>query len=309
VSAPTVTVVIRTTGEAERVPLLLRSIPSALSQADVDVTLVLVVNGASFDAEFFCRAQHDERISVFYIDKRDSAIATTVGRSLVSGSFFSFIDDDDEFLPNALRSRIAYLLEDPTVDCLATNGYYFTQGTRRHVFPDVRMFHDDYVLPLLCGKNWMASNGATFRTRTVGQKYFDNVSQHCEWTLIAFRVALERRVRFVPEMTFNVYDTPGSSSKDPRYVQGVAEMFALMLREQPPARYLPYIKREYMRSLHCVCSYARINGDWETAWRYYRATLAQRAGWKYLPYAALLLAKYRRPARDLWPLKGIGASW
>ena len=307
-SVPTVTVVIRTTGEAKRIPLLRRSIPSVLSQTDVAVNLVLVVNGTSFDAEFFRRAEDDARISVFYIDKRDSAIATTVGRSLVSGSFFSFIDDDDEFLPNALRSRIAYLLEDPAVDCLATNGYYFTHGTRRNIFPDVRMFHDDYVLPLLCGKNWMASNGATFRTRTVGQQYFENVSQHCEWTLIAFRIALQRRVRFVPDMTFNVYDTPGSSSKGASYVQGVAEMFALMLREEPPARYLPRIKREYTRSLHCACSYARMNGDWETAWRYYRATLAHRAGWKYLPYAALLLAKYRRPARDLWPLKGLATS-
>jgi len=304
-SLPTVTVVIRTTGETERIPLLRRSIASALSQADVAVNLVVVANGGSFDADFFRRAEHDKRISVFYIEKRDGAVATAVGRSLVSGSFFSFIDDDDEFLPNALRSRIAYLIEDPTLDCLATNGYYFTQGTRRHVFPDVRMFHDDYVLPLLCGKNWMASNGATFRTSTVGSEYFANVSKHCHWTLVAYRIALNKNVRFVPEMTFNVYDTPGSSSKGPGYVQGVADMFAQMLRESPPQRYLPYIKREYIRSLHCACSYARMNGDWKTAWRFYRATLAQRAGWKYLPYAALLLAKYRRPARDLWPLKGI----
>ncbi len=231
-----------------------------------------------------------------------------MGRSRVSGEFFSFLDDDDELLPHALRTRIGYLIGDQTIDCVATNGYYFTQGTKRSVFPDVRAIRDDYVLSLLSGRNWMASNGATFRTGTVGSEYFANVSKHCHWTLIAYRIALNKNVRFVPEMTFNVHDTPGSSSKGANYVQGVAEMFAQMLRESPPARYLPYVKREYTRSLHCACSYARMNGDWEIAWRYYRATLAQRTGWRYLPYAALLLAKYRRPARELWPLKGIAAS-
>lgn len=305
---PTVTVVIRTTGETKRIPLLRRSIPSALSQADVRVDLVLVVNGTAFDGNFFSRMAEDPRISVAYLEASDGAKAIAVGRSRVSGEFFSFLDDDDELLPHGLRMRIDYLIGDAKIDCVATNGYYFTQGTKRSVFPDVRTIRNDYVLSLLSGKNWMASNGATFRTSTVGAEYFANVSRHCHWTLIAYRIALDKTVRFVPEMTFNVHDTPGSSSKGASYVQGVAEMFAQMLRESPPARYLPYVKREYMRSLHCACSYARMNGDWESAWRYYRATLAQSAGWKYLPYAALLLAKYRRPARDLWPLKGI-ATW
>lgn len=307
-SAPTVTIVIRTTGEAERVPLLLRSIPSALSQANVRVDLVLVVNGTAFDGSFFNRLAEDRRISVVYLQARDGAKAIAVGRSQVSGEFFSFLDDDDELLPHALHMRIGYLTGDHTIDCVATNGYYFTQGTKRSVFRDVRAIGGDHVLSLLSGRNWMASNGATFRTSTVGSEYFANVSKHCHWTLIAYRIALTKNVRFVPEMTFNVHDTPGSSSKGANYVQGVPEMFAQMLRESPPARYLPYIKREYMQSLHCACSYARMNGDWETAWRYYRATLAQRVGWKYLPYAALLLAKYRGPARDLWPLKGFATS-
>ncbi len=307
-SVPTVTVVIRTTGEAERVPLLLRSIPSALSQANVRVDLVLVVNGTAFDGNFFDRMAEDRRVAIVYLEARDGAKAIAVGRSHISGEFFSFLDDDDELLPHALRKRLAYLIGDATIDCVATNGYYFTQGSKRSVFPDVRALREDYVLALLSGRNWMASNGATFRTSTVGSEYFANVSKHCHWTLIAYRIALHKNVCFVPEMTFNVHDTPGSASKGANYVQGVTEMFAQMLRESPPARYLPYVKREYTRSLHCACSYARMNGEWETAWRYYRATLAHRAGWKYLPYAALLLAKYRRPARDLWPLKSIATS-
>src|SRR3954471_16872615 len=123
-SRPAITVVIPTTCEAKRADAIRRGVAGVLDQEGVDVFVVMVVNGKRFDPALVQELRRfDERLSVHMLDEPSYPAACLHGRTLVTTEFFAYLDDDDEFLPGALRTRFAPMLEDPSVDFVATNGF------------------------------------------------------------------------------------------------------------------------------------------------------------------------------------------
>lgn len=298
--ALTVTVIIRTAAASNRALLLERAIASAVSQEGVAVHCVAVVNGRNADPAIVANLQRDARIQCIVDFEAGKAEATAIGRLAVRSEFFTFLDDDDEFLPGGLALRARALREDPTLACIATNGEYVRNETVEPVFEKNTRTAKDYAALILRHRNWLASCGGTFRSASVGIEYFEDLPPHREWTLIAYRIATRLPVRFLDVETYRVHSTADSQSKTPSYVESASTIAKAMLAWDAHPSRRPAIMRCENDAYRLACSYHRVTGNIANAWHYYRKSVSSPFGVTFLPYAALLLARERRPVPDLF---------
>jgi glycosyltransferase involved in cell wall biosynthesis len=297
--ALSVTVIIRTGAATERALLLQRAIASVVGQADVEPTCVVVVNGENANPRIVESLRDDRRVQCIIDLTADKSRATLIGRQAVRTEFFTFLDDDDEFLPGALAIRARYLRERPWIACVATNGEYLREGRTVPVICDSKRIAGDYAGSVLRQCNWLASCGGTFRTSAVGEEYFDNLPPHREWTLIAYRIATRLPVQYLDISTYRIYSTPASQSKALTYLHAVPRVSQLMLAWNAGGGRAGMILRNENRGYRAACSYHRIAGDLPKAWRFYSKAVRSPFGLSFFPYAALLILRIRRPVPEL----------
>jgi glycosyltransferase involved in cell wall biosynthesis len=297
---PKVCAIVRSTGDRTRAELLKRAVASILTQTGIDVECIVVFNGSDYDDSLLAWTQAQRHTRTFVLDCADKALATLMGRAMVRGDFFCFLDDDDQYLPGALAFRANYLAERPLLDCVATNGYYVSERRVRPVFAKADRFaRDGYVESLLHSRNWLASCGGMFRASTVPAAYFTNLTRHREWTLIAYRIATDLRVEFVNRLGYRVYNLAGSQSKRSTYVDAGVEVLDAMLAWPRGARYAAALRRQKARAYRGAASYYRIYHDFGRAWSAYWHALRSPGGWRHAPYGALLMLRVSRPVEDV----------
>ena len=306
--APHVSVIIRTQANKARCELLARAVRSVLSQEGVAATLIVVVNGEAPEPAVIDWLHGDARIDVVMLAKTDKAQATAVGRARVQSPFFTYLDDDDELLPQSLRLRARFLCAHPRVDCFVTNGEYVSTAERRRVFRDINVYARDPLGAIVGGANWLASCGGTFRTATVSQRFFDDTTRHCEFRVIAFRVASELTLAFSDEQTFRLWDLPDSQHRLPTHVDLEYQIYEVMARWNKDPALTGKLKRARIASFHKACALHRLAGDFPRAWANHWKSLASPYGLKYLPYTALLLARHRGPVHGLMQTLGLGKT-
>ncbi len=306
-SLPRVSVIVRTRASTARKHMLRRALDSILAQRAVEVEPIVVLNSNdAYDPEVVKWLRDDPRIVWDTLAGASTAEATLRGRTLATGEFFAFLDDDDELYEDSLVRRTKELLADPSLDCIATNGEYVTSDGIRAVFTDVNYFERDYCMSILKRKNWMASCGAVFRSSTIPAFYFEGLTPHCEWTLVAFRIAMERKVRFIDSWTYRINDTADSGSKMREYVETIPDTFADMLRWTNEPKYVRQIKIARAKAYFRAAAYNRIHGDMMRAWHFLKKNARESLyGWIYLPYAVLLLFRVRKRKNELvrWPIR------
>ena len=295
---PDVTVIIASSCEAKRDAAIWRAVESALTQDCVNVELQVVVNGQRFDKVLFERLQADPRISVSYLPEGSYPAAVLHGRTLVTNEFFAYLDDDDEFLPGALRTRVAPLLEDASVDFVATNGYLDAGDGKGDVIayrssPDI----EREPLRELLRANWMQNCGNLFRSSSVTLDYFDGKTKYYEWTLLAFKLSQRLRMRFIDEPTYRKHDSPESLYKSAGVVEGsivVLDMLSAM-NESPSLR--STLTRLRCAAFHATSDFYRVAGNYTKAWKFHLQSLGHPSGWRHLPYTRKLLLPMRARAR------------
>jgi hypothetical protein len=301
-----VTVIIRSAAQPARADALKRAVESVVTQANADVTCSVIFNGRACDPHLvrWARRQPRTRCTTLYSGgKREATIA---GRQLVQTPFFCYLDDDDELMPGALSHCLAFMEENPLLDCVATNGYHCRAGIDDTLFPVTRRFVKGELLESLVeARNWLASGAAMFRTDTVAPSYFQNLPKHREWTVIAFRLATDRNVLFSDMPTCRIHSSPQSESKTDTYAEAALEAWRQISICNQRAELVRKIKVQQALALRSLCSYYRLKRRFGDAWAAYLRALASPAGWSYLPYAALLLARTTRPAAEIVPKLGV----
>ncbi len=110
-----VSIIIPTTCLAQRASLLRRAIDGVLSQAGVYLELIVVVNGTCFDQTLYSALRTDERFQVLYLPEGNVSAARSAGLRAAQGEFYGFLDDDDEYLPGALFTRVTEMRRDSTI--------------------------------------------------------------------------------------------------------------------------------------------------------------------------------------------------
>jgi len=280
-----ISVIIPTTCEERRAASLQRAIDSVQSQRGVDVELIVVVNGQRFDPARLAALRADPTLNVVYLETPSPSIACRHGRSIARGEFFSFLDDDDEYLPGGLAARASAL--DPTIDIVVTNG--FSGGAERlHL---TRMANiERNPLAAMLEENWMASCGALFRRSTCLDEFFADLPKYMEWTLLAFRLlAAGKRVKVVDTPTYRINDTAQSASKSREYRIATAGVIERMLALPLPADIKRGLRRRLLAAWHDLSVMNLEEGDRAAAWKMHLQSLAGRDGLRYLSYTRRLV--------------------
>ena len=100
--------------------LLSRAIESVLAQDFSDWEMIVLDDGSSDNTGDVVRlfADVDLRISYHYSENQGAAAARNLGASFASGKYFTFLDSDDEYLPNHLQARAEILSSKPAIELL-----------------------------------------------------------------------------------------------------------------------------------------------------------------------------------------------
>jgi glycosyltransferase involved in cell wall biosynthesis len=292
---PLVTVIIPTTCSRTRGELLRRAVKSVKAQTGVLVKLLVVVNGDSYDTNYLAELCSNREVTVHYLPTPSQAAAQRLGRLLVETPFFGYLDDDDEYLPDALSTRLAPMLSDPEVSVVATNGYMRTGGRDRRIHAVGRFDHGDFLRAIAKGHNWLPNGGAgLFRTKAIPVGYFDGTTRYLEWTILAYKLALDgKKVVYLDDVTFRIHDTPGSLSKSPEYRQAHLTLVPCMLSLNPPKRVVRDLRRLEARLLHDECAAYRVAGNFAMSWSLHLRSLRSVHGLSFIPYTLLLVFRIR----------------
>lgn len=289
-----VSVVIPTTCRTSRVGTLRRAIASAQAQDGIELDLIVVVNGPDFDREMVDELCADPRMRVEYLPVPDLPAALRHGRTLALAPFFSFLDDDDEYLPGALRLRADVLLRSPEIDLVATNGF---RGAGEQLYLHSTDGVESDPLGTLLRTNWLCSCGALFRGSTVPLDFFDGQTRYFEWTMLALRLALAgRRVRFLDTPTYRIHQAEGSLSRSEAYHRAEPDFLASLEAFDLPPRHRHTLRRKYHGALHALAERAVRNDDIASAWRFHVRSLRGWPGMRHAVYTRRLIVPSLRAA-------------
>jgi glycosyltransferase involved in cell wall biosynthesis len=287
-----VSVIIPTTCERRRWEALERAIGEVLAQEGVAAQVIAVVNGNRYDRDCFEALKRKDRVTVLYRSTGSAPLAQAAGREAVSTPFFAFLDDDDEYLPGALATRLAPLLADPALDFVVTDGYRACGGCNELAVGDQGAIAAD-PLAALCERNWMASCGGLFRSSSVTPDYFADPAPYMEWTYLAFRLAGRLAMRWLDTPTYRINDSPASLSKSDAYLHSELDILRRVLTLPLPAQARRAVRRKIGRVSHGFAEQSRCHGSLARAWRLHLDSLVQPGGWRYLAYS-------RKLVRELW---------
>jgi glycosyltransferase involved in cell wall biosynthesis len=104
----------------ERWKLVTRAIRSIQKQTFTDWELLIIDDGSHDGTYDFVTTETDgdKRVRYHYATNRGLAMARNLGLVMGLGQYFTFLDSDDEYLPNHLELRAKYLREHPEVELL-----------------------------------------------------------------------------------------------------------------------------------------------------------------------------------------------
>lgn len=285
-----VTIIIPTTAAPERRDYLLRSIDSTLTQADADVSVLVVANGDRTDVALLSRLDAMPGVTIVREPVASLPRALEIGRRHVETPLFGEIDDDDVFLPSALRVLQDALAQDPDADAVIGNALLRQDGAPDITsIPDVEQVQRDPFRALLRA-NWMVPGSALYRADRVPPAAFANIPRFLEWTYLATLLCLDHAVSFVAEpVVVHHLGHPFSidASREAPYgrVTALNEILGLSL----PRDIRRLFRRKLAAAFHHCSSLCLEEREMGRALGFHLGSLCYPGGWRYLPYSRYLL--------------------
>ncbi len=286
-----VTVIIPTTAEERRRVQLERAIASAGQGAGAASRVLVVINGPRCSPALVSALKARTDIDHLQLPEAGLPQAIRAGRAAVRTPFFSFLDDDDEYLDDALATRLAPLHADPGL------GFVVTAGWRRTPQGDAPMLAlpgaaiEADPLGTLVADNWLASCGGTFRSSAVPPADFAAMPTYLEWTWLALRLAARLRLRVLDTPTYRIHDMAGSLSKSPAYTYGTVPALEAILELGLPARINRRLRYKLGSAHHACSTLALEQGQLKPAWHHHLRSLALPGRLRYLSYTRHLLRR------------------
>lgn len=282
--SPLLTVIIPTLADSKRAASLKRAIASIFDQKEVAVHILVVVNGQRFDNDLVKELESRSELQVMKVALASLSNAIHQGRMAVTTPFFSFLDDDDEYLPKSILRRINKLHENPLCIMVASGGFRDSGSQRTASAYNLSRamidpFHE------LSVNNWMTSCGAIYRSSLVGPDIFKDIPAHLEWTYLAYKLLMLGPFCMESEPCYIIHDTPGSLSKSTAYSLAPAKVMREVLKiNLSPAARQSVLKR--LASLeHDLASYFLSNGFRLKAFKHHMKSLMLPGGYKYISFS------------------------
>jgi glycosyltransferase involved in cell wall biosynthesis len=282
-----VTIIVPTTCEAPRAAALERAVLSVVSQLPAGGRVLVVANGSRVDQTTLRKVAALPRTDVGRLEQGNVAQAQRYGRTRVATPFFGFLDDDDEYLPGAIDARLS-AMQDDEPDVVVTNGYARDAEAEYPVVSHMEHVRADPLRSLL-SENWLASCSAMFRTATVSETYFDGRTRFFEWTLIAYRIASTRTIRFVDAFTYRIHSSDASASKSAAYRAALPGVLGAIAALDLPDDVRAAVHAKISHAEHVLSAQYLEAGQWRSAMRHHLRSLIGRGGLRFLPYSRRLL--------------------
>lgn len=161
---PLFTVIIATYNRAHLLP---RAINSVLSQAYQNFEIIIINDGSKDDTEEIVKSFKDKRI---IYDKNEENMGLSItwnkGLALASGDYIVFLDDDDELLPDALRTAATKVAElsPKGVKTIWFDSIDFETGriTSRGIDKDSYVSYEDHLCGRVSGDFWTVIDKSLF---------------------------------------------------------------------------------------------------------------------------------------------------
>ena len=289
-----VTVFVATTGELKRKERLKSAIQSVLSQKDSKAKLIVLINGQEYDKSLRAKLMQSNEFETFYLELGNYPEALKYARSIVETKFFCFLDDDDEFTAGSIQKRLEKFTDDDAIDVVVGNGFRRNQkNVQQTVLSDAQLqFCKQKLLQSLFRDkgNWLASCAGMYRTSAIPQGFFDDYAKHAEWSYLALKLALYKRVTFVEEPCFIINDSDDSLSKSTEYFVDQYRYLLKLLKIDLPAQIIETIQHKKTEMEHQLSTIYLDKKQHKPAWRYHLASLASWYGLKrYLLFSRRLL--------------------
>lgn len=283
-----ITVIIPTTGRKQRANSLLRAIDCILNQKSISAVPLLILNGKTYDRELFGKLKTNKDIRFKYIERGSLPNAIYEGRELVDTEFFSFLDDDDIYTMDSLSKKISEFNSDNSLDVVVGNGYKIKSDGIYKVLKYNQRLNNQPLIELT-KYNWLASCAALFKTNSVGIDFFDRDFNYYEWTYVAYKLCLSKKIKFIDDITYIVNSTDASRSKSEEYVLAQPLLYLRLTQLSLPNEFRKIIMNNEIKCFHNISNYY-LNANMKTkAWKWHFKSLMSFYGFKYWTYTRKLL--------------------
>lgn len=288
---PEIDVIIRTLAEKSRRAGLERALESIVAQAGVRARPLIVVNGQRYDDDVVAWLKTIPGAVYAYLPEGSLNGARLHGRAMVTAPFFTFLDDDDEFVTDSLAHPARWMLDHPDCDAAITAVHLVSgDGVVEHDETDRSRVRRAPVRALL-DACWLHPGSGLFRTDKIGVDLLDLGRDYMEWTHLAFRLVVEdRRLHFMDVPTVLYNDTAGSMSKNLRHQENAVEVMTEIMTHPALDRATRRAARRKHAAVlhHLAAGYAR-EGAYARAWNRHLRSL-RSGGWtRYLLFTRKLL--------------------
>ena len=285
-----ISVIILTLAETKRSNSLLRAIDGILGQEGVDAVPIVVVNGNRFDPSLVEQLQQLKGIKLYLEPVAGLINARIIGRRLVETPYFAFLDDDDEYLPHAMRTRLDAMIANEQADLVVSNGYRFDGKVRSISAHNIADAKNDPFLALL-DNNWLTSCGGLYRSEKIDANFFADTTEYAEWTYLAVKLSLHYQIAFVDNPNYVINDTEGSLSKSVDYNTALTYVMERILELPLPAHAHQAVRRKYGCALHDLSTHYLENKEQGKALRCHLESLCQPGGLRFLLYTRKFLLR------------------
>ncbi len=286
-----ISIIIPTLATSERAPFLRRALESALAQEQVRAIPIVVANGPDFALELVRWLESRTDIRFAYREEANLAQGLASGLDLVDTPFFSELDDDDILMPHALSSRLERMGDDEAVDAVISNGFIENDGGRVITRTHFSECHNDPLRRILDG-HWLHPGAGLFRKGAITRDFFASMPQYLEWTYLALRLALEKRIAFIDNPSFVHYpDHPFGIWRSKARTLGLPRALDQILSLNLPSDVRLVYEKALSAASHRVSRLHLEEGDFSSALEFQVRSLRHRFDWKSLPYVASLLKR------------------
>ncbi len=183
-----------------RANLVQRAIKSVLTQTYKNIEIIVVDDGSEDNTEEIVREFNDERIK--YIRNKENkgvAASRNIGLKFSKGKYITFLDSDDEFLPEKIEKQVEFLKQREELD------FVVCEGCRKNENNEIKLRRKTYsLLQVLIKKDAFEKIGN-----------FDENFYFADDTDILIRMMYFLKYDKINEILVIIHNTPGSlSSKE-----------------------------------------------------------------------------------------------
>lgn len=269
------------TNTYNRADLIHRCIESIQKQTYQHYEHIIVDGNSTDNTEEVVKSYNDPHIVYVKLNERGPEKQMRAGSSIAKGKYISFLDDDDEYLPDKIEKQVAFFEKLPQevglIYCWMT--YYSNDAPDKPLSVHCTKLRGDVKdiavsAPLICGTPTMMVRREVFLS--VGGTFDDSTGViGSDWELFA-RVCQKCLVDFIPESLVKVYTNHGHARLSTNFYDEKArksirnaEHFLSLFKEN-------FERHPEYRTMHLYSlSWANKSlGKTKEAWRYYRLFLS-----------------------------------